>query len=250
MGARKYLFLVVIILVTLIITFHRALNLTTQNLWPFSSSTNIAIVTFHGARADKSLKSKQEYASHWGYELLVGEPAYEDISSAWPAISYLHSLTHRHPHIKWFWYLSPTALIMNSTLTLESHILHNLTSPQYRDRDLIVAWDCRTLNTASFLLRNSKWSRPFLELVLARQGANTVGEVMERLYWENQLLGQRYHFVPARTVCGLAADACDDGERYLYHEGDFVLDFPFCAEKCTAGSMLEGTKRQDVDHNT
>ncbi|RUP49847.1 hypothetical protein BC936DRAFT_141254 [Jimgerdemannia flammicorona] len=81
MGARKYLFLVVIILVTLIITFHRALNLTTQNLWPFSSSTNIAIVTFHGARADKSLKSKQEYASHWGYELLVGEPAYEDISS-------------------------------------------------------------------------------------------------------------------------------------------------------------------------
>jgi galactosyl transferase GMA12/MNN10 family len=60
-------------------------------------------------------------------------------------------------HHEWFWALDLDTMIMNGHFRAETLLDNNY--------DMIVQKDCHWFNAGSFFIRNSKWSRRFLQQV-------------------------------------------------------------------------------------
>jgi mannan polymerase II complex MNN11 subunit len=120
------------------------------------------------------------FASTSDYEEAIG-----DAPRSWAIIPAVRHAMAKHPKSKYFFHLSPHALIMNPTISLKSHLLDRsrLESLMLKDYpvvppdsiiktfplkeknvDLIITQDSEDLNPSSFVLKNGDFARFFLDL--------------------------------------------------------------------------------------
>lgn len=120
------------------------------------------------------------FASASDYEEAIG-----DAPRSWALIPAVRHAMATHPKSKYFFHLSPHALIMNPSISLKSHLLDRsrLESLMLKDFpvvppdsiiktfalkeknvDLIITQDSEDLNPSSFVLKNGDFARFFLDL--------------------------------------------------------------------------------------
>jgi len=121
------------------------------------------------------------FASVSDYEEAVG-----DSPRSWATVPAVRHAIALHPTSKYFFHLSPHALIMNPAQSLKSHLLdrnrlesvmlkdipivppdsiiRTFSHLKEKDVDLILTQDSEDLNPGSFILKNGDFARFFLDL--------------------------------------------------------------------------------------
>lgn len=141
---------------------------------------------------EKRTKNKADEASHraraTGYETFfpnVGDYELKGAPASWTKVVAMRHAMTLFPDATYLWYLDLDAFIMNPQLSVEQDvmaaarleermmldhpvvppdsIIHTFSHLRGEDIDFVVTQDRGGLSTASFLLRNSEWSRYFLE---------------------------------------------------------------------------------------
>lgn len=123
-----------------------------------------------------------------GYETFfahVGDYDLHGAPASWTKVVALRHALTTFPEATYFWYVDVDAFIMNPGVSVEADIMapaaleqkmlvdfpvvppdsiiHTFKHLQGADVDLVLTQDKKGLSTASFLVRNSEWSRFFLE---------------------------------------------------------------------------------------
>ena len=123
-----------------------------------------------------------------GYATFFPNASEYDLSGSprsWASVPGTRHAMATYPHSTYFFYLSPHALIMDTTVNLKEHVLEKkkLESLMLRDKpvvppdsviktfahlkgdkiDFVVTQDSEGLCQGSFLLRNGEWAKFFLD---------------------------------------------------------------------------------------
>lgn len=130
---------------------------------------------------------------------------------------------------KWVFWSDADALFMNLGIPLEDIIDENY--------DLILTKDMNNINTGNFLLKNTDWSKEFLEAVYSHT------ECIHHPWWEQQAFileiqnneetQKRTKIYPQRIMNSYAPDllyrlAIPGSIGATYKPGDFIVHFPAC----------------------
>ena len=157
--------------------------------------------------------NKKKYAAKHKYNLILYHKTLDKMRpTAW---SKIRALQLHLNHYDWLMWTDADSLIMNSNIKLES-----LIDPTY---DLIISCQADgTINTGSFIIKNSNWSRALLKKIYDQT------ECIHHPWWEQQALIyllDNYHelydhikIVPQRTMNSHPFHA--GGE---YKTGDFII---------------------------
>jgi galactosyl transferase GMA12/MNN10 family len=194
-------------------------------LYGSESMLNIAIVTLYDESfkevAQYTQRSKQEYAIVHSYDLLLHYQVLDkDRPASWSKIL---ALQQHLDDYDWLFWSDPDSLILNSDIQLES-----LIDPTV---DLIIAQGTysKTKRIGNFLIRNSPWSKKFLERLCAQQefAHHPGGEQSALVYLLtiDKSLASHIKIVPQ---CRLGSHPYDlDGQ---YKKGDFMLHL-YCTKE-------------------
>lgn len=99
-----------------------------------------------------ALSDKKEYADTWGYGFhAIFGSLDRKRTPHWSKLPALLSVMHLYDYV---WWVDIDSVIMDHTIPLESMI-----DPRY---DLTFSYDWNGVNTGSFIVRNTDWSRVFL----------------------------------------------------------------------------------------
>jgi hypothetical protein len=136
-------------------------------------------------------------------------------------------LLNEHPEYKWIWWTGCDAMITNFTIKIEDKI-----DPAY---DLIMVTDCNEINNDSFLMKNSQWSKDYLQYLI-----DVMPKYTDHYFYEQQamiesypsrkdhikIMPQRYmnsylnHLYPHQTKYDLL------GTDGTWQQGDWLLHWP------------------------
>lgn len=138
----------------------------------------------------KVMDNRKEYARYHGYKFVAktlrpgsSSKTTKGEVDGWSRLFALREALEEYPDSEWFWYLDQDAIIMAPQISLTETILGKLGSLALRDvpivppdsvirtlkssavenTQFILSQDHSGLNTKSFLLRNSEFSRYLLE---------------------------------------------------------------------------------------
>jgi hypothetical protein len=132
----------------------------------------------------------------------------------------------------WVWILDADALIMNRRISVESLIL-GVQDLYSREIDIIISKDVISFNSGSFFLRNSDWSRRFVEKWLEYEDDTSVPKI--ETWWEQAALLKMYddneldvknHLVEVRQSLINSYANRDDSIQYQYMPGDLAVHSP------------------------
>ncbi|PKY48560.1 hypothetical protein RhiirA4_404540 [Rhizophagus irregularis] len=181
-----------------------------------------------------SIRNKKNYAEKYGYKFVIKGIEDWDREPSWANIPALLKTMNEYPNSDWLWWIDSNLFISNPSISLTSTILHDITlSPEYDNKEIIIGNDCFGINTASFLIHNSHWSRKFLKTVYNPRlfkDFKYEETVMQALIdFEDIEVGSRILFVPLRTLNSLPLNSsCGNDYRYKWHKGDFVVNLAGC----------------------
>ena len=105
----------------------------------------------------QSISDKMQYAEAWGYSFHKLGRSDEKRNPHWSKIPAILSVLHLYDYV---WWVDLDSVIMDHTIPLESII-----DPRY---DVIFTNDHNGLNSGSFIVRNTDWSRGFFASVWSR----------------------------------------------------------------------------------
>ena len=174
------------------------------------------------------------YADKWGYDFIVGNESFamKGRDPFWTKLSMAQAIL---PHYDWIFYSDVDTLITNYDLRLESHVFDD----KY---DVVQTKDVRGLNTGVFAMKNSAFSRQFLNDVFIVPEHYWKG-VHEQNAWvallEHRPGTYRGH---VKVLPQKAMNSYDkrmwpkDGPTSDYEDGDFMVhcagcfwrDLPMC----------------------
>jgi len=181
------------------------------------------------------LQNHEEYAALHGYSWMpVFRNVWPDRFPAWHKMKLLMSLMNsNNQNYKWFWVLDYDTLIMNFNLTIEDHVLRAGQQLWYKDQypDFIIGQDCNFMNTGSFFLQNTAWSRGFVEKVW---NYNIAQVKLVEFWWEQAIFIHMWEHEPDYLLGHMLLVPSQWFNSYprpcggfrAYEEGDFVLHFP------------------------
>lgn len=144
----------------------------------------------------QALENRNSYAAYHGYQHeflnLSRYSAAEYEHPCWLKLPAIQETLHKHPEVKWLWWLDMDAIIMNGQLKIEEHLLHPYTmkhrlvsdtnvcavgdifsdgglTPLASDVDpdeieFIFTHDYLTLNAGSFFLKNTPANKLTLDM--------------------------------------------------------------------------------------
>ncbi|SMR44727.1 unnamed protein product [Zymoseptoria tritici ST99CH_3D1] len=192
------------------------------------------------------------FPSTHAYDLLPNTP------NSWSLVPSLRHAQTLHPHTPWIWHLSSTALIMNTTLSLDSRLLSPsvlpslllpdtpvvppdsvIHTPSHRNpasTSIILSRDATGLAHDSFLIRNSEWAKFFLDawfdpLYRSYNFQKAERHALEHIVqWHGTILG-KVGLVQQRVLNGYVKQEEKGGEEAMYREGDFVANFWGCGKE-------------------
>lgn len=139
---------------------------TTPKLWIDSSTTcKVAIASIfnekHQALADLTWTNKQQYADKHGYMAIAKTDNFSTEQVHFDKFIHLLDIMNSQPDVEWIWWLDNDAMITNFDIKIEE-----LVDSKYH---VIMPVDIASLNTGSFLVRNSLQGRQWLEFLLSKK---------------------------------------------------------------------------------
>ncbi|KAF3386424.1 putative alpha-1,2-galactosyltransferase [Penicillium rolfsii] len=232
-----------------------------------AGTAGVVIVTlldhqrFSESYINKIITNREDYAKRHGYTNFFAsvsdyEEAIGDAPRSWALVPAMRHAMATHPKSKYFFHLSPHALIMNPTTSLKSHLLDPsrleslmlknvpIVPPdsiiktfalKQKDVDLIITQDSEDLSPSSFILRNGDYARFFLDLWFdplfrsynfAKAETHGLDHIMQ---WHPTVLA-RTALVPQRILNAYSKDSSGASPDGSYKDGDFVIRFPSCDE--------------------
>ncbi|KAI9707834.1 MAG: hypothetical protein M1820_004439 [Bogoriella megaspora] len=204
--------------------------------------------------------NRDDYAARHGYATFFPNTTDYDLADApesWSKIPAMRHAMTLYPYSTYFFYLTPLALIMNPSFSLESHImdqarLESLMLVDYPvvppdsviktfagikgDRiDLVLTQDRDALSQGSFIVRRGEWAKYFLDawfdpLYRSYNFQKAEGHALEHIVqWHGTILA-KLALVPIRTMNAYFRDPKDPtgNSDYTHKEGDFVVNFTGC----------------------
>ncbi|KAK4963852.1 putative alpha-1,6-mannosyltransferase mnn11 [Elasticomyces elasticus] len=201
--------------------------------------------------------NRKDYAARHGYVTFfpnTTDYALGDSPKSWSTIPALRHAMTLYPHTSYFFYLTSTALIMNPSLSLHSHImaptrLESLTltdipvvppdsviktfSHLRGDRiDFVMTQDQEGLAGGSLILRSGEWAKYFLDawfdpLYRSYNFQKAEAHALEHIVqWHGTILA-KLALVPQRILNSYTRDQSGRTDG-IYVEGDFVANFHGC----------------------
>lgn len=205
------------------------------------------------------VKNREDYAVRHGYtNFFANTSDYESLLNgaprSWASVAAVRHAMTAHPHSTYFFHLSPHALIMNPSISLETHVLNSkrleslirkdipvvpdtiiktFSHVKGDDVDLVIAQDREDLSTGSFILKRGDFARFFLDLwfdPLYRSYAFVKAETHALdhiVQWHPTILA-KLAIVPQRILNAYPKDSPAAGINGTYEEGDFLIRFLGC----------------------
>ncbi|PNS16935.1 hypothetical protein CAC42_4899 [Sphaceloma murrayae] len=218
------------------------------------------------------MDNRRDYASRHGYttfftnasDYKVGPPS---TPKSWAILPSLRHAMSKHPHSTYLFYLSPSALIMSPTLSLESHILNptHLESIMQVDRsvvppdsviktfshlkganiDFVLTQDEKGLSQSSMIIRSGEWAKYLLDawfdpLYRSYNFQKAERHALEHIVqWHGTILS-RLALVPQRTM-----NSYIEGQKSgIYTEGDFIANFEGCEKRSVQSDLSPEERRK------
>jgi len=128
---------------------------------PYQRPT-VAIVCLYNEKHENlaaiTYKNKQQYAAKHGYKTYAKTDNFSQEQIHFDKFIHILDVFNLHPDTQWVWWLDNDALITNFDIKVES-LIDN-------DYHIIMPVDLASLNTGSFLVRNSIQSREWLQYMI------------------------------------------------------------------------------------
>lgn len=210
-----------------------------------------------GTRYTELVKENRKlYADKHGYETffpIIGDYDLKGAPMSWTKVVALRHALTLFPEATYFWYIDVDTFIMNPHLSIEKDIMapaqleqkmildypvvppdsiiHTFKHLQGEDVDFVVTQDKDGLSTSSFLVRNSEWSRYFLEtwfdpMYRSYNFQKAETHALEHIVQWHPTILSKLAIVPQRTINSY--DKPDKGQAYS--TGDLAVRFPKCAK--------------------
>ncbi|RHZ46434.1 hypothetical protein Glove_621g54 [Diversispora epigaea] len=181
----------------------------------------------------KSLLNKKNYADMYQYQFSVkGIKEIKDKKrpESWAKITVLLETMDEFITTEWLWFINSSLVISNTSIQVDQVIKNVKESDQ-----VIIGYDCHGLNTDSFFIRNTNWSKGFLKMVYNPELYETLNQedertVIQRLIdFEGYDIADKIKFAPLRILNALPLiNDCDDDKKYSWHKDDFLFNFYGC----------------------
>ncbi|KAH9815350.1 glycosyltransferase family 34 protein [Teratosphaeria destructans] len=243
-------------------------------VWLFAGSTSsrasrppgtpeVVIVTTLDPKLSESyktnIKENREYYAHkHGYATFYPNTTDYDlmpnVPQSWATVPALRHAMTKYPHTPWLWYLTSTALIMNTKDSVYDRVLDpaKLGPMMITDApvvppdsviktfshlkpervDLILSPDREGLAGGSLLVRSGDWAKFFLDawydpLYRSYNFQKAEGHALEHMVqWHGTVLA-KLALIPQRIINSYTSS--NSGEAGQYQEGDFIANFHGCA---------------------
>lgn len=102
--------------------------------------------------------SRQLYCEKYGYDLHEDESVYDESRPmAWSKINLIRKYLSQYEYVVW---IDADSYIMNDNIKLDSIITNYM-----GELDMMVAQDWKMINTGVIFIKNTEWSRKFLDLI-------------------------------------------------------------------------------------
>lgn len=125
-------------------------------------------------------KNKKLYCERHGYAGHNKTTGFsKDIPIGFEKIFLLLNLMKDNPECEWFWWTGSDAMITNFSTKIEDKI-----DEKY---DMIIATDCNGLNADSILLKNSEWSRNYMQHII-----DSIPKYINHYFHEQQAMIESY----------------------------------------------------------
>jgi hypothetical protein len=239
---------------------------TAPSTTPSPGTSRIVIVTpidpkLSASHAHDIKENRRDYASRHGYDTFFPSTSDYDlmpnVPPSWSTVPALRHALTLHPQTHWVFYLTPTALIMNtrqplSTLLLQpsklesliltdkpvvppDSVIKTLAHPHGERVDFILSQDRDGLAGGSLLIRNTDWAKFFLDawfdpLYRSYNFQKAEGHALEHIVqWHGTVLA-KLALVPQRILNSYTRDtgASNEGnksfDRTTQAKENFITD--------------------------
>lgn len=229
----------------------------------------------------KIQENREDYAARHGYGTFFPSSTDYDVGNSpksWALVPALRHAMTKYPYTTYFFALSPHALIMNPSLTLESHIMEKkrLESVMLKDKpvvppdsviktfsflkgdkiDLVLTQDGEGLCQGSFILRRGNWARFFLDtwfdpLYRSYNFQKAEGHALEHVVQWHPTILTKLALVPQNILNSYGVDISSrGGKEVMYKDQDFVVRFPNCELDSNRNCENEMEPYYNQWHNT
>lgn len=130
-----------------------------------------------------SIEEKAAYARKHNYNFELTPQLSKSKHPAWSKIIQVSNLVPEYPN-SWFWILDTDTAITNHHVPVHE-FLPSSTYPQ-----VVISQDCNAINSGSFFIRSSKWSKWYAEYLLSLPDE----EVQPLSWWENSAVYNTYKY--------------------------------------------------------
>jgi len=200
-------------------------------LWATSETTQFAIVSMyndaHAELGQVTWPNKEAYAEKHGYGAYCKTEDFISQPIHFEKLVIMLDIMKANPDLEWVWWLDNDAIITNDEIKLET-----IADPDYH---VIITTDIASLNSGSFMVRNSQQGRGWLEFILDKG----LGHYKDNRWPEQQPMTDFYvkfediiKVVPQRTMNSYeyqiyGVDPHDQLDTSgQWQPGDFVLHMP------------------------
>ena len=133
-------------------------------LWNPREKINIAVVSMynesHSDLAEYTWPNKVAYAKKHGYSSYAKTSGWTITPIHFEKLTHMLDVMKLEPNLDWVWWLDNDAVITNMDVQLEDIVDNNY--------HVIITTDIASLNSGSFMVRNSMQGRAWLEFILAK----------------------------------------------------------------------------------
>lgn len=226
------------------------------------SGAPVVIVTVIDPRAnsawvEKVKRNREDYASRHGYATFFPNNTDYPLKSSplsWAKVPAVRHAMALNPRATFFWYLDSTALIMNPSIAIHSHLLTPARLEKLMivnepvvppdsviktfgnlkgDRiDVVVTQDKEGITQSSFVVRNGEWAKYFLDawfdpIYRSYNFQKAEAHALEHIVqWHGTILA-KLALVPQNLFNSYASGPAHP-KNGQYREGDLVAVFPGC----------------------
>ncbi len=173
-------------------------------------------------------QNKQVYCERHGYLGINWTSGFDkNMTGGFERCRLIKELFETQKEVEWVWWTGCDAMITNFTIKIEDKIL-----PDY---DLIIATDCNEINNDSFLIKNTDWSKKWLQDIY-----NSWPKYKTAMFLEQQAMIDSYpdnkdkiKIVPQRHLNAYRNDLYPHQSRYdllgndgTWQKGDWLIHWP------------------------
>ena len=201
------------------------------NLWNRNDPSKLAIVSMfnegHIELAKHTWTNKENYAAKHGYIAVAKNDNFSKEAIHFDKFSHILDTFNKNPNLSWIWWLDNDAMITNFNCRIEDII-----DDSY---DIIMTTDLASINTGSFLIKNSENSKVWLEDMLSKRK----DYINDKKWFDQQCVIDTYvsykyiiKLVPQRTMNSYdykmyQVNGIDMlGNDGQWQQGDWVIHWP------------------------